>query len=324
MLESNRVNLFHAFTKNQMEGDGFGEMRFLDKLERKFGRLGIPNLTYYIIATYIAGFLLSTFSPQAISLISLNVALILKGQVWRLISWVLIPPSTGMLFIVAIFFFYMPIGTALERTLGDFKYTLYIFSGILFTILGAFVLYFLTGGALDLITIGGISLSARLFSTYYISLSVFLAYAAMYPDQMILLMFVFPLKVKWMAFVYLGFLAYDMITYIRMGVWYQIVPIVASLLNFFIFFLLTRDYRRINPAEIRRKREFRKQMEYRGRNSGQYGSGSSANRTVTKHRCAVCGRTELDDPNLEFRFCTRCNGNYEYCQDHLFTHQHVQ
>ena len=309
---------------NYTEGDENSSMKFLDRLERKFGKLGIPNLTFYIIATYIAGYLLSIFSPQAISLISLNVALILKGQVWRLISWILIPPSTGMLFIVAIFFFYLPIGTALERVLGSFKYTLYIFSGIIFTIIGAFIVYAITGGALDLIMIGGVSLSARLFSTYYISLSVFLAYAALFPDLQVLLMFVFPIKVKWMAFVYLAFLAYDMITYIRAGVWFQVVPILASLLNFFIFFLLTRDFRRVNPFEIHRKMEFRRKMENPGRSDGPVVHGPGRSKPVSKHRCAVCGRTELDDPNLEFRFCTRCNGNYEYCQDHLFTHEHVK
>ena len=306
-------------------------MKFLDKLERKFGRLGIPNLTFYIIATYIAGYLLAIFNPQSINLISLNVSLILKGQVWRLISWILIPPDSGMFFIVAIFFFYLPIGTALERVLGNFKYTLYIFSGIVFTIIGAFIFYAMTGGVLDQMMYGGMSVSTALFSTYYISLSVFLAYAALFPDLQVLLMFVFPIKVKWMALVYLALVGYEIIhaviAAVRYGSMYQIakiVPILASLLNFFIFFLLTRDYRRMNPFEIHRKMEFRRKMENPRGSEGPVVHGPGRSNPVSKHRCAVCGRTELDDPNLEFRFCTRCNGNYEYCQDHLFTHEHVK
>ena len=94
------------------------------------------------------------------------------------------------------------------------------------------------------------------------------------------------------------------------------VLIVASLLNFVIYFLGTRDIHRYNPKEVHRRNEFRRAMEPKSR-AGQNGA-------ITKHKCAICGRTELDDPNLEFRFCSKCNGNYEYCQDHLFTHTHVK
>lgn len=284
-------------------------MKFIDKLERKFGRFGIPNLTIYMIVCYVIGYALMIVNPGILNWLSLEPAYILRGQVWRLVTWVLYPPSTsGVLwFAIAVLFFYYPIGTSLERTIGTFKYTLYILSGVIFTILGAFILYFLLGGNV---------LVGNVFSTYYISLSTFLAYAMCYPDMQVLLMFIIPVKMKWMAIFYVVIVVYEMIQYVMVGAWYLVIPIVASLLNFIIFYFGTKDFSRYNPKEIHRRNEFRRAMEPQGRMKS--GSGS-----VTKHKCAICGRTELDDPNLEFRFCSRCNGNYEYCQDHLFTHEHV-
>lgn len=285
-------------------------MKFIDKLERKFGRFGIPNLTIYMIVCYVIGYALMIVNPGILNWLSLEPAYILRGQVWRLVTWVLYPPSTsGVLwFAIAVLFFYYPIGTSLERTIGTFKYTLYILSGVIFTILGAFILYFLLGGNV---------LVGNVFSTYYISLSTFLAYAMCYPDMQVLLMFIIPVKMKWMAIFYVVIVVYEMIQYIMAGTWYLVIPIVASLLNFIIFYFGTKDFSRYNPKEVHRRNEFRRAMEPQGRMKS--GSGS-----VTKHKCAICGRTELDDPNLEFRFCSRCNGNYEYCQDHLFTHTHVK
>ena len=285
-------------------------MKFIDKLERKFGRFGIPNLTIYMIICYVIGYALMIVNPGILNWLSLEPAYILRGQVWRLVTWVLYPPSTsGVLwFAIAVLFFYYPIGTSLERTIGTFKYTLYILSGVIFTILGAFILYFLLGGNV---------LVGNVFSTYYISLSTFLAYAMCYPDMQVLLMFIIPVKMKWMAIFYVVIVVYEMIQYIMAGAWYLVIPIVASLLNFIIFYFGTKDFSRYNPKEIHRRNEFRRAMEPQGRMKS--GSGS-----VTKHKCAICGRTELDDPNLEFRFCSRCNGNYEYCQDHIFTHTHVK
>lgn len=285
-------------------------MKFIDKLERKFGRFGIPNLTIYMIVCYVIGYALMIVNPGILNWLSLEPAYILRGQVWRLVTWVLYPPSTsGVLwFAIAVLFFYYPIGTSLERTIGTFKYTLYILSGVVFTILGAFILYFLLGGNV---------LVGNVFSTYYISLSTFLAYAMCYPDMQVLLMFIIPVKMKWMAIFYVVIVVYEMIQYIMAGAWYLVIPIVASLLNFIIFYFGTKDFSRYNPKEIHRRNEFRRAMEPQGRMK-------SGNGSVTKHKCAICGRTELDDPNLEFRFCSRCNGNYEYCQDHLFTHTHVK
>lgn len=285
-------------------------MRLIDKLERKYRRFGIPNLTMYMIICYVLGYILMQVNPTVMAMLSLEPALILRGQIWRLITWVISPPGSGNIFffMIAIVFFYYPVGTSLERTWGTFRYTLYIFSGLLFTVIGAFLLHFITGGFTGL--------GMYIFSTYYISLSIFLAYAMSYPDMQILLWFVIPIKMKWMAIVYGVIVLYDIVNYIRNGAWFMTVPIIASLLNFVIFFFTTRDMSRYNPKEVKRKQEFRKAMAQT--------RVDPKNGGVTKHKCAICGRTEQDDPSLEFRFCSKCNGNYEYCQDHLFTHTHVK
>ena len=143
-------------------------------------------------------------------------------------------------------------------------------------------------------------------STYYVNMSIYLAFAANYPDMQVLFMFVIPLKMKWLAYVYGALLLYDFI----MGGAAVRVTIVASLLNFILFFLSTRNMKRISPKEIHRKRVYHQQVQNA--------------RGVTKHKCAICGRTEDDDSTLEFRFCSKCNGNYEYCQEHLFSHKHIK
>ena len=120
-----------------------------------------------------------------------------------------------------------------------------------------------------------------------------------------------------MAIVYAALVVYDIVRYFMGGAWFMALPIIASLLNFIIFFLGTRNLNRYNPKEIHRRNQFKRAM---GESKTVPFPGGSKSGEVTKHKCAVCGRTEKDDPNLEFRFCSKCNGNYEYCQDHLYTH----
>lgn len=278
---------------------------FLNKMERKFGRYAIPNLTIYIIGTYILGYVIQLTARNVLGFLLLNPYAILHGEVWRLISWILIPPGSLDLLTILVLWFYYSIGTALERTWGTFRYNVYIFSGILFTIIGAFVLYgvsYLTGGALA--AAGNATLYSGAFSTYYISLSIILGFAITYPNMQVLLMFLIPIKIKWMGILYVAYIIYDMV---KLGWGYRVV-IISSLLNVLIYFLSTRNLNRVNPKEIHRRQVYRQQVR---RPSG-----------VTKHKCAICGRTEVDSPDLEFRFCSKCQGNYEYCQDHLFTHEH--
>ena len=275
-------------------------MNWLNKLERKFGRYAIHNLTMYLIGGYVIGYGIRMFVPNLQYMLTLEPGMILQGQVWRLISWVLIAPSGSIFTLVIMALLYYSLGTALEPAWGSFRYNVYIFSGILFTVIGAFVLYLITGGMVGL---GGA------FSTYYINMSIFLAFAVSYPNMELLLYFILPIKMKWMAYVYGAIILYSLV---RGNIATRIV-IIASLLNFVVFFLSSRNVKPYTPKEKKRKADFKKQS----RPHMTYPNGA-------RHRCAVCGRTELDDPTLEFRFCSKCKGNYEYCQDHLFTHQHVQ
>lgn len=277
-------------------------MNLIRKMERKFGKYAIHNLTMYIIITYVLGYLIMYFAPNVLSYCILEPRYIFMGQVWRLVSWLLIPPGSLDIFTIIMLFFYYSIGSSLERTWGAFRYNLYIFGGIILTVIGAFVLYFILGSDSILIFNGG------MFSTYYISLSIFLGFAAEYPNMQVLVYFIIPLKIKWIAILDVVFLAWEMI---QSG-WVTRAAIICSLMNFIIFFFATRNYKRVSPKEVQRKRTYAKAVH------------QSQVPGVTKHKCAVCGRTEKDGDDLEFRFCSKCNGNYEYCQDHLFTHQHIQ
>ncbi|MEE1032373.1 MAG: hypothetical protein U0L12_09560 [Ruminococcus sp.] len=277
-------------------------MDFLTKLERKFGRYALTNLTQYIIVTYVAGYLLYIINPSILQYITLEPYYILHGQIWRLVSWILIPPSTPDLLTIISLIFYYQLGTTLERTWGTFRYNVYIFLGLFMTIFGAFFLYFMAGGNILLLQMG------EMFSTYYVSMSIFLGFAMTYPNMQVLFMMFIPLKIKWLGIVEVALLLVEMIN----GTWVSRVAIICSLMNVIIFFLANRNMRRFHPNEIRRKQKYQSAVR-----KGQ-------NNSITKHKCAICGRTELDGDHLEFRFCSKCNGNYEYCQDHLFTHTHVQ
>lgn len=273
----------------------------LDKMERRFRRYAIRNLTMYLLAGYAIGYLLSFTMPQLLTYFTLEPALILKGQVWRLLSWVIIPPNDNIIFVIFMMLLYYSLGNTLESYWGTFRYNVYIFSGILFTVIGAFIVNGL---------IGGITGFGSLYSTYYINMSIFLACASIMPDYQLLLYGIIPVKMKWLAILDVVLLAVDAV---QGGLIIRIV-IIASLLNFIIFFFCNRNLRGHSPKQAVRRKKFQKQIS---RPQNQYAGGA-------KHRCAVCGRTELDDPTLEFRYCSKCNGNYEYCQDHLFTHEHVK
>lgn len=286
-------------------------MNFMNKLERKFSRYAVSNLTMYLIFGYVIGYVISFASPSLLNFLTMNPYLIFHGQIWRLVTWVIIPPSTqNIIFYVIMMLFYYQLGMSLERTWGTFRYNVYIFGGIIYTVLGSIgtwgVLTVLYGnGSANLM---GAYVGMRV-STYYICMSIFLAFAACYPDMQVLLYFIIPIKMKWMAYVYAALMVYDFIS----SDWVGRVLLFVSLLNFLIFFLTTRDFRRYSPKEVRRKQVYRQAVK-----PPKTGNG------ITKHKCAICGRTELDDPTLQFRFCSKCDGNYEYCQDHLFTHEHIK
>lgn len=283
-------------------------MNWLNKLERKFGRFAIPNLMIWLIGAYTIGFVLYEVYPNILGFLVLSPYHILHGQIWRLVTWIFMPTYTNLFSLLIMALLYYQLGTTLERNWGAFRFNVYIFSGMLFTMLGAFILY-----AVMYLIYGGVSTEMLLIgygiSTNYINLSIFLAFALTYPEMQVLLMFIIPVKMKWMAVVY-GILI--VLEFFESG-WAGRISIFMSLLNFIIFFLSTRNFKRYAPREVHRRQKFKAQM----RQPSGYAGGA-------RHKCAVCGRTELDDPTLEFRFCSKCEGNYEYCQDHLFTHKHMR
>jgi len=288
-----------------------------DKLERKFGRFAIPRLMNYMIGGYIIGYLLHfgryITGVDFLTYLTLDPYQIIHAtngfpipQFWRIISWLLVPPDQNHLILgIIMMIFYWQLGMVLERTWGVFRFNVYIFGGIIFTIIGAFILFVLTGG--DVTSSYAMSYA---FTTNYINLSIFLAFALCYPDMQIMLYFIIPIKMKWLALVYAAFIIVDLAT----GGAGDRIVIVSSLLNFAIYYLSTRDYYRIAPKERKRKAAFKRAYGNMGK------SGSSG--PIPKHKCCICGRTDITNPELEFRFCSKCNGNYEYCQDHLFTHVH--
>lgn len=288
---------------------------WLNQLERKFGKYAIPNLMIYIIMLYAAGFVLKIINPTFYAeYLSLNAAAILHGQVWRIVTFIINPPSTSLVFIVFVLYMYYMLGVQLERVWGSFRFNLYFFSGMLFTVLASILVYLVTGLNLTM-------------DTWYLNMSLFFAFAALYPDLEFLLFMVIPIKAKWLAVVDGLYFVYAIVQAFLpayggnavYGIYYKAnaVAAVVSILNFLIFFLGSKNAQPYRPGQMRRKHEYKKKVQQASRPQNIYANGA-------RHRCAVCGRTELDDPKLEFRYCSKCNGNYEYCQEHLFTHQHVK
>ena len=293
-------------------------MNFLNKMERKIGKYAIPNLSLFLILGYVLGYILEFINPAIVDFLTLNPYLILHGQVWRIVTWIIIPPSSFDLFTIIMLMFYYSVGMNLERTWGTFYYNVYLFMGMIFTILGSFLIMgisYVPAFRIAMLreAVGSADyflLVARNFSTYFVNMSIFLGFAATFPEVQVLLMFIIPIKVKWMGIAY-GVLL--VVQFLRSDIVGKIV-IGASLLNFVVFFLMTRSGigMRISPRQVKRRHEYNREVK------------RAKPVSVSKHKCAICGKNSEDNPEAEFRFCSKCNGNYEYCQDHLFTHTHVK
>lgn len=304
----------------------------MSNFERKYGKYAIPNLSTMLILCYAVGYVIQYINSSFLDFLTLNPYQILQGQVWRLITWVVVPPSMGnILTTVIMLYFYWSIGSSLERTWGAYRYNVYIFSGMLFTVIGSFIAlglgYLVYGNTWDLSNAQSAAALFRLgssfFSTQYINMSIFLAFAATFPNVQVLLMFIIPIKVKWMGIVYGVLALWEFIAGAKATVmtlqgsmvldlgFFIRIAILSSLLNFIVFFYTSRKHIIRSPKQMKRQYEYHKEVK-------------RTTSAITKHKCAICGRTDETNPELEFRFCSKCNGNYEYCQDHLFTHKHVQ
>lgn len=277
-------------------------MKSTGNFEKKFGKYAIKNLSLVLIMCYACGYVFQLLAPGIFQYLYLSpYKIIFQGQVWRLITWVIVPPTRFDFFTLLMLYFYYSLGTTLERTWGTYRYNVYIFSGILFTILGAFLLF-----GFELLNGRMYIGNMQRFSTYYVNMSIFLAFAATYPNMQILLFFFIPIRIKIMGIIYGALLVYEFL----IGSVDTKFVIAASLMNFVVFFITGRGKVHMTPRQAKRRQEFKKEVKKTAR--------------ITRHKCAVCGRTEETNPELEFRFCSKCDGNYEYCQDHLFTHTHVK
>lgn len=265
-------------------------MNFLDKLERKYRKYAIPNLMLYILAGNAVVFLLyHLVGPIIYSLIVFDMSAILRGEIWRLVSFIFIPNTLDMLWFIFSAFLYYSISMQLEQTWGVFKFNIYYFLGVLLTMIAC-------------------ALFRSFGTTLYINLSLFLAYATLFPNVQFRLYFLIPVKVKYLAYLNAAFLLYQFF----LGNLATKALIIISLLNYLLFFGLPLLRSGSTPTQ----RHFNKQKRV-------IQKGAAAPIHVAFHKCHVCGKTELSHPNMEFRYCSKCNGNYEYCMDHIKDHEHM-
>ena len=261
--------------------------KFLNKLERKYRFLGIRNLIGYIVALNFIAFLFIQINPANYHYLILRPDLVMEGQVWRLVTYLFIPPTNSPIFLLIALYLYYMIGTGLEREWGAFKFTLYYLIGAIGTTTAAF----LTGAAA---------------TSLYLNLSLFLAFAAIYPDFTLYLFFLIPVKMKYLAILNWVILGWTVVS--PLTPFSQKLTVLVALGNFFIFFgedIVKTVRMRCQVKKNRQRFDVKEQ-------------------TGPIHRCTVCGTTEQDDPNMEFRYCSKCVGDYEYCMDHLRNHEHIK
>lgn len=276
-------------------------MNWLRRLERRLAPFAIPNLTQILIAGQVVVFLLMIAKPDIVALLEMRPSAVLQGEAWRLFTFLFVPgvgdPTstlTILFFIMGMIFLHL-MGGALESNWGAVRYNVFILVGYLASI-GSAVL---AGAVLN---------GEQVATNLYLYGSIFLAFAYLYPDYQILIFFILPVKVKWIALLtvaayVLSFLG-GLLTF-RQGGWLDCVLILSANLNLFLFF--GRDMaQRIRSGNRRMARRFEQVSQV----------------NTARHVCIVCGATELTHPDREFRYCTQCEGTPAYCNEHLAGHQH--
>ena len=284
----------------------------MDKLYKKFGKYAVYDLQKYLILAYSVGLVLSMLNVNVDQFFGFSMDAILHGQIWRLVTWLFCADGGSLISLLFLYCAYS-MARSFEQMVGTFRMNVFLVGGILLNLLGALFVY-----GLSLLLIGE-GISIRL-TNYDMLFSIFMALALCMPEAQVYLYFLIPVKMKWMLAVYIGFSVFELYSYfsfgngdLLLGLLFMLKygsTILASLLNLFLFFRLSKI--RLNRKQKKTQTEFRRQMA----SVPKSGAGSA------RHKCAICGRTENDDPNLSFRYCSKCTGNKEYCQDHLFTHTH--
>ncbi len=288
-------------------------MNWLNNLERKFGRYAIKGLMKYIIILQVIGIVLIYIDSGAYTTyFMLDGASILRGEVWKIVTFLTYPPSTSPIWVIFAFYFYYMIGESIERVWGAFRFNLYMITGVLFHVIGAVLSFLITGLPIPM-------------GTVYLYMSLFFAYAMINPDMQLLFMFIIPIKMKYLAIANGFFFALNIVrgfiptndALTQLVMLSNSISALVAILNFLIFFFwIQKGKRSLYAKQAVRKKKFQAEVK-KSRPETHYENGA-------KHKCSVCGRTELDDPTLEFRYCSKCGGNREYCNDHLFTHEHLK
>ena len=264
-------------------------------------------------------------SPQLYEYMMMNPELIFKGQVWRLFTWIFTVPEGFGIFTIFMFLFYYWVGMSLERALGTFKYNVFIFSGWIFMATGALLIYFITNFVGPAAGYGGISIP---ISTYYVNLSSFLIFALLYGEHVVYLYMIIPIKVKWLAYLDIALVIYEMYSIGRAAdkvadmfgtdvavldeyVLCYRITIVISLLNAIWFFIMFRRAKKLSKKAMQTRVVFKTETK-------------KIKPISAVHRCSVCGISSVDDEDMTFRYCSKCDGAHEYCEEHLFTHEHIK
>lgn len=269
------------------------KQRWLDRLERRFGRFAVPNVTLALILGQVLLYVLVRVQnrPDILGNAILVPNLVLHGEVWRLVTFLFVPPGMNLFFAFFFWYLFYIMGTALEQNWGAFRYNVFLLVGVVATI----AVSFLTAQT-----------RAAPSSNLFVQGSVFLAFAHVYPDFVLNLFFVLPIKIKWLALVaWLGY-GYGFVMSLASGDWIVALLIFASVANFVLFFgadivdrLRSKQRRRAWETQLRQ------------------------DKAKPRHTCVVCGITNLTDPKMQFRYCTKCVGQCGYCTEHLHNHEHV-
>jgi len=260
----------------------------------------------YIVFISAAVFIINMMdqSRSLIYLLAFDPYLVLRGQVWRLITWVFLPINNQIIFVAIALYFYYFIGSTLEREWGAGKFTIYYLLGIGLNVAYGFAAWLLRG-------------QFFLMIPNFLNLSMFFAFAVLFPDYVVRLFFVIPIKVKWLALLNAGYFVFAIVSDLASGrTALALLPLVA-LLNFFIvcgddaLSHLRPLKARVSPQTINFKKAAKKAR--RDQDSKHY-----------RHKCSVCGKTDTEYPGMEFRYCSRCDGYHCFCLDHINNHVHFK
>lgn len=285
--------------------------KMYDAVERfcaRHPRFGIPNLMRYIVIGNVVVYFLSMLSRNtdaaALDFLAFNLNSLLHGEIWRIVTYIFVPEySSPFALLIALYFYYW-IGSTLEREWGTPKFTLYYLGGAALTVVGVILTSLISGNYY--LTLAG---------TGYVNLSMFLAFAVLFPDMTVLLFFIIPIKIKWLAIIDGVFFAIEIVGAILSGNVVGAITPVLALLNFALFATPYIHY-------MRRRTQYRHSAGAVNFRRTVHQAQKQQQNAPYHHKCAVCGRTDTDYPDLQFRYCSKCAGYHCFCQDHIFSHVH--